>query len=283
MPENKQILGYIHSTESFGAVDGPGIRFVVFLQGCKMRCKYCHNPETWNLVADYSRLYSEDLGEAEQEELAKRIEENTKMLKDKGIKLEARTPEDVLKQALRYKPYWKGDGGITVSGGEALLQIDFLIEFFKLAKAEGIHTAIDTAGNPFTREEPFFSKFRELMKVTDLFILDIKQIEDQKHRDLTGFTNANILDLAQYLSEQGKHMWIRHVLVPGITTDEADLRKTDEFIRTLQNVDKVEVLPYHKLGIQEWERLGIPYQLEGIDPPTAEQLKLAKDILEHRN
>ena len=283
MPENKQILGYIHSTESFGAVDGPGIRFVVFLQGCKMRCKYCHNPETWNLVADYSRLYSEDLGEAEWEELAKRIEENTKMLKDKGIKLEARTPEDVLKQALRYKPYWKGDGGITVSGGEALLQIDFLIEFFKLAKAEGIHTAIDTAGNPFTREEPFFSKFRELMKVTDLFILDIKQIEDQKHRDLTGFTNANILDLAQYLSEQGKHMWIRHVLVPGITTDEADLRKTDEFIRTLQNVDKVEVLPYHKLGIQEWERLGIPYQLEGIDPPTAEQLKLAKDILEHRN
>ena len=283
MPENKQILGYIHSTESFGAVDGPGIRFVVCLQGCKMRCKYCHNPETWNLVADYSRLYSEDLGEAEREELAKRIEENTKMLKDKGIKLEARTPEDVLKQALRYKPYWKGDGGITVSGGEALLQIDFLIEFFKLAKAEGIHTAIDTAGNPFTREEPFFSKFRELMKVTDLFILDIKQIEDQKHRDLTGFTNANILDLAQYLSEQGKHMWIRHVLVPGITTDEADLRKTDEFIRTLQNVDKVEVLPYHKLGIQEWERLGIPYQLEGIDPPTAEQLKLAKDILEHRN
>lgn len=283
MPENKQILGYIHSTESFGAVDGPGIRFVVFLQGCKMRCKYCHNPETWNLVADYSRLYSEDLGEAEREELAKRIEENTKMLKDKGIKLEARTPEDVLKQALRYKPYWKGDGGITVSGGEALLQIDFLIEFFKLAKAEGIHTAIDTAGNPFTREEPFFSKFRELMKVTDLFILDIKQIEDQKHRDLTGFTNANILDLAQYLSEQGKHMWIRHVLVPGITTDEADLRKTDEFIRTLQNVDKVEVLPYHKLGIQEWERLGIPYQLEEIDPPTAEQLKLAKDILEHRN
>lgn len=283
MPENKQILGYIHSTESFGAVDGPGIRFVVFLQGCKMRCKYCHNPETWNLVADYSRLYSEDLSEAEREELAKRIEENTKMLKDKGIKLEARTPEDVLKQALRYKPYWKGDGGITVSGGEALLQIDFLIEFFKLAKAEGIHTAIDTAGNPFTREEPFFSKFRELMKVTDLFILDIKQIENQKHRDLTGFTNANILDLAQYLSEQGKHMWIRHVLVPGITTDEADLRKTDEFIRTLQNVDKVEVLPYHKLGIQEWERLGIPYQLEGIDPPTAEQLKLAKDILEHRN
>ncbi len=280
MPENKQILGYIHSTESFGAVDGPGIRFVVFLQGCKMRCKYCHNPETWNLVADYSRLYSEDLSETEREELAKKIEENTKMLKDKGIKLEARTPEDVLKQALRYKPYWKGDGGITVSGGEALLQIDFLIEFFKLAKAEGVHTAVDTAGNPFTREEPFFSKFQELMKVTDLFILDIKQIEDQKHRELTGFTNANILDLAQYLSEQGKHMWIRHVLVPGITTDEADLRKTDEFIRTLQTVDKVEVLPYHKLGIQEWERLGIPYQLEGIDPPTSEQLKLAKDILE---
>ncbi len=280
MSEKKQVLGYVHSTESFGAVDGPGIRFVVFLQGCKMRCKYCHNPETWNLVTDYSKLYSDETSDAEREELEKKIEENTKLLKDKGVKIEARTPEDLLKQALRYKPYWKNGGGITVSGGEALLQMDFLIEFFKLAKAAGIHTTIDTAGNPFTREEPFFSKFNELMNLTDLFLLDIKQINDDKHRDLTGFSNSNILDLAQYLSDQGKHMWIRHVLVPTITTDEDDLRKTKEFIDTLKTVDKVEVLPYHKLGITEWERLGIPYKLEGIDPPTDEEQKLAKSILE---
>lgn len=280
MSEKKQVLGYVHSTESFGAVDGPGIRFVVFLQGCKMRCKYCHNPETWNLVTDYSKLYSDETSDTEREALEKKIEENTKLLKDKGVKIEARTPEDLLKQALRYKPYWKNGGGITVSGGEALLQMDFLIEFFKLAKAEGIHTTIDTAGNPFTREEPFFSKFNELMNLTDLFLLDIKQINDDKHRDLTGFSNSNILDLAQYLSDQGKHMWIRHVLVPTITTDEDDLRKTKAFIDTLKTVDKVEVLPYHKLGITEWERLGIPYKLEGIDPPTEEQQKLAKGILE---
>ena len=259
---------------------GPGIRFVVFLQGRKMRCKYCHNPETWNLVTDYSKLYSDETSDAEREELEKKIEENTKLLKDKGVKIEARTPENLLKQALRYKPYWKNGGGITVSGGEALLQMDFLIEFFKLAKAEGIHTTIDTAGNPFTREEPFFSKFNELMNLTDLFLLDIKQINDDKHRDLTGFSNSNILDLAQYLSDQGKHMWIRHVLVPTITTDEDDLKKTKEFIDTLKTVDKVEVLPYHKLGITEWERLGIPYKLEGIDPPTDEEQKLAKSILE---
>lgn len=280
MSEKKQVLGYVHSTESFGAVDGPGIRFVVFLQGCKMRCKYCHNPETWNLVTDYSKLYSDETSDAEREELEKKIEENTKLLKDKGVKIEARPPENLLKQALRYKPYWKNGGGITVSGGEALLQMDFLIEFFKLAKAEGIHTTIDTAGNPFTREEPFFSKFNELMNLTDLFLLDIKQINDDKHRDLTGFSNSNILDLAQYLSDQGKHMWIRHVLVPTITTDEDDLKKTKEFIDTLKTVDKVEVLPYHKLGITEWERLGIPYKLEGIDPPTDEEQKLAKSILE---
>ena len=280
MSENKQVLGYVHSTESFGAVDGPGIRFVVFLQGCKMRCKYCHNPETWNLVTDYSRLYSDDISDEEKAELTKKIEENTKLLKDKGVKVEARTPEDLLKQALRYKPYWKNGGGITVSGGEALLQMDFLIEFFRLAKAQGIHTTIDTAGNPFTREEPFFSKFNELMSLTDLFLLDIKQINDDKHRELTGFSNSNILDLAKYLSDNGKHMWIRHVLVPTVTTDEADLRKTKEFIDTLKTVDKVEVLPYHKLGITEWERLGIPYKLEGIDPPTDEQQKLAKGILE---
>ena len=246
MEENKALVGHVHSLETFGLVDGPGVRTVVFLQGCRMRCRYCHNPETWSMSGG-----------------------------------EEWTAKDLFNRVYRYRTYWKNNGGITVSGGEPLLQIDFLLEFFKLAKAKGIHTTLDTAGNPFTREEPFFSKFNELMSLTDLFLLDIKQIHDDKHRELTGFSNQNILELAQYLSDQGKHMWIRHVLVPGITTGEDDLKKTKEFIDTLKTVDKVEVLPYHKLGIQEWERLGIPYKLEGIDPPTEEQQKLAKSILEN--
>ena len=236
----------VHSLESFGAADGPGVRYVIFLQGCRMRCQFCHNPDTWEEQG--GTIY---------------------------------TAEELLSKALRYRNYWGTEGGVTVSGGEPLLQMDFLLEFFALAKEKGIHTVLDTAGQPFTREEPFFSKFNELMSLTDLFLLDIKQIHDDKHRELTGFSNQNILELAQYLSDQGKHMWIRHVLVPGITTDEDDLKKTKEFIDTLKTVDKVEVLPYHKLGIQEWERLGIPYKLEGIDPPTEEQQKLAKSILEN--
>ena len=154
----------------------------------------------------------------------------------------------------------KKNGGITVSGGEALLQIDFVIELFKLAKEKGVHTTLDTSGNPFTREEPFFSKFNELMKVTDLFMLDIKQIDDEKHKKLTGWTNSNILDLAQYLSDNGKAMWIRHVLVPGITTDDADLEKLRDFVGSLKTVERFEILPYHTLGVFKWENLGIPYE-----------------------
>lgn len=185
----------------------------------------------------------------------------------------------MLKQALRYKSYWKNGGGITVSGGEALLQIDFVTELFRLAKAQGVNTCLDTAGNPFTREEPFFSKFNELMKVTDLFLLDIKQIDLDKHKDLTGWTNENILDLAQYLSENGKSMWIRHVLVPGITSDEADLTRLADFLETLKTVEKKEILPYHVMGVPEWERLGIPYTLDGINPPSKEEITKAEKIL----
>lgn len=239
-----QVYGYVHSIESFGGVDGPGLRFLVFLQGCRMRCRYCHNPETWSMKGG-----------------------------------EKRTPEDVLEQALHYEAYWRNGGGITVSGGEALLQIDFLIRLFELCKKRGINTALDTAGNPFTREEPFFSKFQRLCEVTDLFILDIKQIDDAKHRNLTGWTNKNILDMANYLSDHGKDMWIRHVLVPGITTDEGDLHKLADFIKTLKTVKKVEVLPYHTMGVPEWKELGIPYTLEGVEPPTNEQVKRAEEIL----
>lgn len=239
-----EIKGRIHSVESFGSADGPGVRYIVFLKGCNMRCQYCHNPDTW--------------------------------AKDGG---ELMTPEEVLKKALRYKTYWKEKGGITVSGGEALLQIDFVTELFRLAKEKGVNTCLDTSGNPFSLEEPFKSKFDELMKYTDLFMLDIKHMDDAAHRKLTGQTNQNILEMAAYLSDHGKAMWIRHVLVPGITTDDDELHRLRSFLDTLKTVERVEVLPYHTLGVFKWKELGIPYQLEGVDPPTKEQIDRAKEIL----
>lgn len=239
-----EIKGRIHSVESFGSADGPGVRYIVFLKGCNMRCQYCHNPDTW--------------------------------AKDGG---ELMTPEEVLKKALRYKTYWKEKGGITVSGGEALLQIDFVTELFRLAKEKGVNTCLDTSGNPFSMEEPFKSKFDELMKYTDLFMLDIKHMDDAAHRKLTGQTNQNILEMEAYLSDHGKAMWIRHVLVPGITTEEDELHRLRSFLDTLKTVERVEVLPYHTLGVFKWKELGIPYQLEGVDPPTKEQIDRAKEIL----
>lgn len=239
-----EIKGRIHSVESFGSADGPGVRYIVFLKGCNMRCQYCHNPDTW--------------------------------AKDGG---ELMTPEEVLKKALRYKTYWKEKGGITVSGGEALLLIDFVTELFRLAKEKGVNTCLDTSGNPFSLEEPFKSKFDELMKYTDLFMLDIKHMDDAAHRKLTGQTNQNILEMAAYLSDHGKSMWIRHVLVPGITTEEDELYRLRSFLDTLKTVERVEVLPYHTLGVFKWKELGIPYQLEGVDPPTKEQIDRAKEIL----
>ena len=190
-----------------------------------------------------------------------------------------KTPEEILKQALRYKNYWGKKGGITVSGGEALLQIDFVTELFTLAKEKGVNTCLDTSGNPFTREEPFYSKFEKLMEVTDLFMLDIKEIDEEEHRKLTGQTNKNILDMARCLSEHGKKMWIRHVLVPGITDDEGQLTRLRAFIDTLETVERVEVLPYHTLGVFKWKELGIPYALEDVNPPSAESVARAREIL----
>lgn len=237
-------LANVHSLESFGSVDGPGVRFVVFLQGCRMRCQFCHNPDTWK--TDENRLM---------------------------------TADELLSKALRYRSYWGEKGGITVSGGEPLLQIDFLIEFFKMAKAEGVHTTIDTAGNPFTREEPFFGKFRRLMEVTDLLMLDIKEINPARHRTITGFGNENILDMARYLSDIGKPVWIRHVLVPERSDYDEDLRELRRFLDTLSNVQRVEVLPYHTLGVFKWENLGIRYPLENIQPPQKERVENAKKLL----
>ena len=331
--ENK-VVGAIHSIESFGSVDGPGVRYILFLHGCPLRCKYCHNPDTWANSKETMEM----------------------------------TPQEALEKALKYKTYWGNEGGITISGGEPLLQIDFLIELFKLAKKEGVNTCIDTSGANFTREEPFFSKFNELMKYTDLLLLDIKHIDSQKHKELTGKPNDNILDMAKYLSDINKSVWIRHVLVPGISdVDEylieldkfisslnnvkkvevlpffskfnelmkytdlllldikhidsqkhkeltgkpndnildmakylSDINKSvwirhvlvpgisdvdeylielDKFISSLNNVKKVEVLPYHTLGTFKWEELNIPYQLEGVNPPSQERVDNANKLL----
>ena len=226
----QELKGYVHSLESFGSVDGPGVRYVIFLTGCAMRCQFCHNPDTWNMQA--GTLY---------------------------------TTDELLKTAMRYRTYWGEKGGITVSGGEPLLQIEFLTELFRKAKEQGIHTTLDTSGNPFTREEPFFEKMQELMKYTDLVMLDIKHIDDEKHKVLTGCTNENILDMAKYLDEIGKPVWIRHVLVPERSDEDVALEKLHEFIEELGNVEKVEVLPYHTLGAYKWKELGYEYPLEGID------------------
>lgn len=237
----------VHSIESFGAADGPGVRFVVFLQGCKMRCIYCHNPDTWNLSG--------------------------------GTEMSA---EELIERALRYKSYWKNDGGITVSGGEPLLQIESLTEFLKLAKCNGIHTTIDTSGNPFSFEESFIQKFNELMKYTDLVMLDLKHIDTDKHEKITGFKNKNILDMAKYLSDIGKSMWIRHVLVPNYTDSNDDLLKLQKFISSLKTIEKIEVLPYHTLGMFKWENLGIEYKLNGINSPTHEEVENAIRILNNK-
>ena len=236
--------GYIHSTESFGSVDGPGVRFVIFVSGCPMRCQFCHNPDTWNMKVG-----------------------------------ELRSTDELLKQAIRYKSYWRDNGGITVSGGEPLMQIDFMIELFRKAKEQGINTTIDTSGAPFTREEPFFGKFNELMKYTDLLLVDIKHIDDEEHRVLTGHSNRNILDMAEYLSEIQKPVWIRHVLVPERNDRDKWLKKLNDFISKLNNVKKVEVLPYHTFGEYKWKELGLEYPLAGIDPPSKERIENANQIL----
>ena len=239
--------GLIHSTESFGSVDGPGVRFLIFTKDCAMRCQYCHNPDTWR--------------------------------NDGALSM---TADELLDKAERYRSYWGTEGGVTVSGGEPLLQIDFLLELFEKAKQRGVNTCIDTAGQPFTRQEPFFSKFERLCTLTDLFLVDIKHIDSEQHRLITRHGNENILDMLRYLSDVKKPVWIRHVLVPGLTDDDEALRRTRAFIETLDNVQKIEVLPYHSLGTYKWQELGIDYPLKDTQPPSAERVKNAEDILNGR-
>lgn len=231
--------GRIHSFESLGAVDGPGVRFVVFMQGCSLKCKYCQNRDTWNLKG--GTIYSSD---------------------------------EIVERILRYKNYIMPNGGVTISGGEPLLQTKFLIELFTKLKKYNIHTCIDTSGSVVLTDE-----IKELIDLTDLFLLDIKCINDEKAINLTGVSNKKELEFARYLSSINKPMWIRQVLVPGYTDDEQDLIKLREFISTLKSVEKVEVLPYHDLGKFKWEQLGEVYPLEKVRTANNDDVKRAKEIL----
>lgn len=238
------LKGKIHSTENFGTVDGPGIRYVIFAQGCHMRCKFCHNPDTWKTTG--GKEY---------------------------------TADELLDQAERYRPYWRDGGGITVSGGEPLLQLPFLLDLFKKAKKRGIHTCLDTCGQPFTRKEPFFSMFNELLQYTDLILLDIKHIDPTVHLDLTRCSNEPILEMATYLSEVNQPVWIRHVLLPQWSDNDDALDRLHTFLTTLNNIEKVEILPYHTMGKFKWDELGLTYELDGIEPPTEDRIKNAKQRL----
>ena len=221
--------GRIHSLESFGTVDGPGVRFVVFVQGCPMRCAYCHNPDTWAMTG--------------------------------GKIMEA---SEIIEQYERNLPFYKG-GGITVTGGEPLMQVDFLIELFTLAKEKGIHTCIDTSGIAYKPgNTEFIEKLDKLMALTDLVMLDIKHIDPDKHMELTSQPNDGILAFCEYLNDRKVDMWIRHVVVPTITDDDIYLYQLGYFIGQFSNIRALDVLPYHTMGTVKYEQLGIKYKLDGI-------------------
>ena len=227
--------GYIHQLESFGCADGPGSRFIIFFAGCPLRCLYCHNPDTWKMTD--GKLY---------------------------------TVEELVTEAMSCKEYWGKKGGVTVSGGEPLFQIDFLIELFTAFKKLGVNTCIDTC------EGEWFEKFQRLMEVTDILLMDIKHINEEEHIKLTGQTGKNIREMFAYLDKINKPIWIRHVLVPGITDNDEYLTQTRDFIRTLHNVWRVEILPYHGLGAMKYKDLGIDYPLKDLESPTLERVDNAK-------
>ena len=240
MEIDKKYYAKVHSIESFGTVDGPGIRFVLFLQGCHLQCKYCHNRDTWDINGG-----------------------------------EYRTLDDILEKIRRYKNYMiLSGGGVTVTGGEPLLQVKFLIELFKKLKAEGIHTCIDTSGIVAITDD-----IKEVLKYTDLVLLDIKHIDDEKCKKLVGVSNKRELEFAQYLSENNIKIWIRQVLVPGYTDDEQDLLKLKKFIKSLKTVENIQILPYHDMGKYKWGKLGLKYELENVRQANQDDVDRAKKNL----
>jgi pyruvate formate lyase activating enzyme len=238
------MTGYIHSIESFGTVDGPGVRMVIFLQGCPMRCQYCHNPDTWKMAG------------------------GTPM-----------TSEELLKQYESSRNFYRG-GGITATGGEPLMQLDFVTELFEAAAKKDIHTCLDTSGVTFHRNDPdYLKKIDRLLDSTDLVMLDIKHIDDTRHKTLTGHSNENILDFAQYLSDRDIPVWIRHVTVPKISDETPDLYRLGRFIGGLKNVKALDVLPYHDMGKVKYESLGMEYPLKDTPPMSKDGAVSAKKII----
>jgi len=224
--------GYIHSTESMGTVDGPGIRFVVFTQGCPPRCQYCHNPDTW------------------------------KLKEGKKVSTEA-----LMKKIRKIKPYIeRSGGGITISGGEPTMQPDFTLDLLKKAKAEGLHTAVDTSGFVET------STFKKLLPYLDLVLLDIKVMDDLVHQDLTGVSNQKTLKLLELLEKEEQPYWVRQVIVPGITDDLEKMKEFSEFLQQKNQIKKIELLPYHELGKHKWEKLGLEYKLAAVEPPSEKKM-----------
>lgn len=236
---NKKNYAKVHSIETFGTVDGPGVRFVIFLQGCHLQCKYCHNRDTWDIN---SGKYM--------------------------------SVEELVTQIEKYKTYITPNGGVTVTGGEPLLQPYFLVSLFKELKAKNIHTAIDTSGMVAITDI-----IKEVLSLTDLVLLDIKHIDPKKCNDLVGFSNEKELAFAKFLNDNNIDIWIRQVIIPGITDNEDDLLKLKDFIHSLKTVKKIELLPYHNLGAYKWEELGMDYALKDIKPATSEDIERAKKIL----
>ncbi|MDE5883899.1 MAG: pyruvate formate lyase-activating protein [Oscillospiraceae bacterium] len=234
------MLGYIHSTESFGTVDGPGIRFVIFFQGCPMRCLYCHNPDTWEFHRNHPV-----------------------------------TAIELLMQYDRNREFYK-NGGITATGGEPMLQLDFLTELFTLARQKKIHTCLDTSGICFQPDHP--ELVDELLSVTDLILLDIKHIDDQKHRELTRHSNRNVLQFAEYAGNQKKvPLWIRHVIVPGWTDDPEDQFQLGWFLGNLRTLKAIDCLPYHDMGKAKYQDLNLNYPLGDTKPATPEMAQQARE------
>ena len=233
--------GYIHSLESFGTVDGPGVRFVVFFQGCALRCLYCHNPDTWAIHA--------------------------------GTEMSA---EEIINKMVRNLPFYE-TGGITATGGEPLLQIEFLTELFSLAKSKGIHTTLDTSGAMFSRER--LEKYDTLMKVCDLVLIDIKHMDEDKHTYLTGVSNKSVFEFMDYLRDIKKPVWVRHVIVPGITYTDEQLKSLGSYLKGFDNVERIDVLPYHTMGVVKYQALGDDYPLKDVPPLTKADAQRALEII----
>ena len=238
------MTGNIHSIESFGTVDGPGVRFVVFFEGCPMRCLYCHNPDTW--ASDAGEQY---------------------------------TAAQLITKFKRNRSFYQ-TGGITATGGEPMMQLEFLTELFELAKGEGVHTCLDTSGVTFQpHNEAYLEKLDRLLAVTDLVMLDIKHMDEDKHRELTGHTNKHILAFAEYVNKKGVSMRVRHVIVPGYTDTREEQAALGAFLRGFTNLEKVEALPYHTLGKAKYENLGIPYPLGNTPQLTGKDADAALAVI----